>query len=57
MKVNKKKKQEYNSFKEYKRAFYPSSERKSLQMDNPYQFGVNLAKESLNKFRHLLPKR
>ena len=60
MKKNKngKRKQGYNSFEEYKKKFYPASlEQQSLKVlkpDDPYKIGVNLAIESLNKFKHLL---
>ncbi len=55
---NKEKKQEYYSFAEYKKNFYPASSEQQLlrvlKADDSYQIGVNLARESLNKFKKFL---
>jgi hypothetical protein len=58
MKRKRRKMLEYHSMEEYRRKFYPSSYQKHvLETDDPQIFGVNLARESLDKVRRLLSKK
>ena len=56
MKRSKKKgKEKYYTFKEYKNKFFPAeSDQSTLMIEDPYKFGVRLARESLVKAKELL---
>jgi len=44
-----------SSFQEFKRRYFPTSEREDwAKASDPRVFGVSLAKESVNKVRNLL---
>lgn len=50
--------QEYRSMKEYEKKYYPESFKKqSVEISDPNTLGTVLARESLNKFKHLIHKR
>ena len=57
MKKTKTKGQEYHSMKEYEKKYYPESFKKqSIEISDPNTLGIILARESLNKFKHLIQK-
>lgn len=57
MKKTKTKVQEYHSVKEYEKKYYPESFKKqSIEISDPNTLGTVLARESLNKFKHLIQK-
>ncbi len=57
MKKDKAKVHEYRSMKEYEKRYYPESFKKqSIEITDPDTLGIILAKESLNKFKHLIQK-
>lgn len=50
-------KSEFKSYEEYRESYFPiSSKEQIFQFDDPRLFGTSLARESLNKFKHLLVK-
>jgi hypothetical protein len=56
-KEQKKKKQRYQSFQEFQEKFYPVASQKTLtEVDDPEEFGINLAKRSLRKLKLSLSK-
>ncbi len=58
MRKDKKTEKEYSSFDEYKKNFFPNTDDNySLQADDPRNLGINMARESLNKFKRLLTKK
>ena len=57
MKTKKKVNQRYSSFEEYKKKLYPNSssnEAKFKKSDNPVNLGIVMARETLDKVKHLL---
>lgn len=57
MKKSKIKVKEYHSMKEYEKKYYPESFKKqSIKISDPSTLGIILARESLNKFKHLIQK-
>jgi hypothetical protein len=57
MKKTKTKTHEFHSVKEYEKKYYPESYKKqSLEVSDPNNLGIVLARESLNKFKHLIQK-
>lgn len=47
----------YRSMKEYWKKYYPNLYKKlSSHGDDPYAYGIDLAKESLEKIKHSLSK-
>ena len=53
--VRKRKEREYTSFEEFERRFFPASDAEAwAETADPRVFGVKLARESVNKVRHLL---
>jgi len=55
MEQNKEKNEEYKSFDEYMKVFFPDSvKKKTAQINDSRSFGINLAKESLLKIQHQL---
>jgi hypothetical protein len=49
--------QEFHSMKEYEKKYYPESFKKqSLEVKDTDTLGIILARESLNKFKHLIQK-
>lgn len=58
MKTTNKKKPATYTFDEYQKKFFPvSSKRQTFKEEDPYKVGLNLAKESLNKVKHILAHR
>jgi len=54
---NQQKKKIFRSFEEYKREFFPSSVKNEIKKPNdPYFFGVDLARESLKQIENQLNK-
>ncbi len=57
MKKTKTKMLEFHSVKEYEKKYYPESYKKQfLEVSDPNNIGIVLARESLNKFKHLIQK-
>ena len=57
MKKSKIRMQEYHSMEEYEKKYYPESFKKqSIEINDPNTLGQVLARESLNKFKHLIQK-
>ncbi|PIQ95128.1 MAG: hypothetical protein CO148_03585 [Nitrospirae bacterium CG_4_9_14_3_um_filter_41_27] len=57
MKKPKTRVQECRSMKEYEKKYYPESFKKqSVEISDPNTLGTVLARESLNKFKHLIQK-
>lgn len=57
MKKSKTRTQEFHSVKEYEKKYYPESFKKqSIEISDPNTLGTVLARESLNKFKHLIQK-
>lgn len=57
MKKSKTRTQEFHSLKEYEKKYYPESFKKqSIEIRDPNTLGTVLARESLNKFKHLIQK-
>jgi len=57
MKKTKAKVHECHSMKEYEKKYYPESYKKqSTEVSDPSTLGFVLARESLNKFKHLIQK-
>lgn len=55
MKNIQKKAESYKSFEDYKKKYYPTSSKKQLLLlDDPIEYGSNLAIESLKKISHML---
>lgn len=51
------KKMEYRSYEEYEKKYYPTTvSKQSIKEEDPYDVGVKLAKESLDKFKDILLK-
>jgi hypothetical protein len=57
MKKSRTRTQEFHSMKEYEKKYYPESFKKQLlEFKDPDTLGIILARESLNKFKHLIQK-
>ncbi|MEW6419292.1 MAG: hypothetical protein AB1480_14470 [Nitrospirota bacterium] len=57
MKKHRIKVQAFHSMKEYEKKYYPESFKKqSIEISDPDTLGIVLARESLNKFKHLIQK-
>jgi len=57
MKKSKTRTQEFYSVKEYEKKYYPESfKKRSIKISDPNTLGIVLARESLNKFKHLIQK-
>jgi hypothetical protein len=57
MKKIRAKAQEFHSMKEYEKRYYPEShEQKPAQVADTNRLGIVMARESLNKFKHLIQK-
>ena len=57
MKKNRTRTQEVHSLKEFEKKYYPESFKKqSIEISDPNTLGTVLARESLNKFKHLIQK-
>lgn len=55
MKPTTKKVKEYSSLDEYKRKFYPEQQAEQIAIkEDPHDFGVNLARDLLKKYKHLI---
>ncbi|MBI5723013.1 MAG: hypothetical protein HZA50_03565 [Planctomycetes bacterium] len=51
IKMNKK---EFRSYDEYKKTFFPKSQKQSRTIDDPAQYGIEMARQSLKKLRQVL---
>ncbi len=57
MKKSRTRTQEFHSMKEYEKKYYPESFKKqSLEVKDTDTLSIILARESLNKFKHLIQK-
>lgn len=57
MKKTKAKVPAFHSMKEYVKKYYPEAFKKqSIEVSDPNTLGTVLARESLNKFKHLIQK-
>jgi hypothetical protein len=55
MKNSKNEEKTFRTFAEYKKAFYPNSaSQEFMEIDNPRDFGISIARQSLDKFRLVL---
>ena len=51
-------KRKYRSYEEYRARFYPkSAQEASRDIEDPYEFGVQLAERSLSRFRQVLKRK
>ncbi len=57
MKANILKKKEIESFDQFIKTFYPLSENKTVEEQNPRDVGIGVARSTLAKYEHLFHKK